>query len=656
MEEGAEPAAEVEVVGEAPRAVGARAAREPGDPAGPAPLTAGELLRGVPGLTVLPEDGAGLFLNLGVRGLPPARSTRVLVLQDGLPIAPGPYGHPELYWVPPLGQVERVEVARGGGTARFGPQAIGGVVDFRSAPAPRGPEGGAALRVGQYGLAVGRGRAGTGGAGGGLRVDAEARRFAGPRAVNLQAADGALMGERRVGPHRLVARVAGSTQAAQPSYLGLTTPDFRRDPRHVDAQDERFTLGRVAGSLGAEAAVAPGVRVETRAYAQQIVRAWARQDYARVDGGRAVEMLPSNTQRDRLYAFGGLQQEWSVEGARGRLRGGGRLHREHERQRQSAGASGAARGGALTADEVLGGLALAGWAEGELEPGGGWTLSAGLRGERFRAERETLYPAAAVGAESVGALLPGGGVAWGRGPVALWAGSQAGWAPPATVDAIAPDGTVLRLEAERAWTHEGGLRWRGAAGGRADLTAFWVDYANQVTPPDEAGVRSDAAVVNGAPTRHRGLELDLAGGRGARGGGAWVEPRLAGTALEAVVRGGPSAGNAVPWAPPWSASAGVAGGPPGPVGAYVGLFHRGAFFTDLANTVAPSVDGTVGRVPAWTTVDAAVQAAGALRGAAVQAELRVRNLPGQVTVASRAPAGIQPEGFRSWELALAVDW
>lgn len=649
-------AAEVEVVGEAPRAVGTRAVRESADLAGPAPLTAGELLRGVPGLTVLPEDGAGLFLNLGVRGLPPARSTRVLVLQDGLPIAPGPYGHPELYWVPPVGQIDRVEVSRGGGTARFGPQTIGGVVDFRSAPAPRGPVGGAAVRAGSFGLVVGRGVAGTGGPEGGLRVEAEARRFDGPRAVNLRAADGALVGERRVGPHRLVARVAGSTQEAAPSYLGLTTPDFARDPRHVDAEDERFTLGRVAGSVGVETAVAPGVRVETRAYAQQIVRAWARQDYARVDDGRAVEMLPSNTQRDRLYAFGGLQQEWAIEGARGRLRGGARVHREGERQRQLAGARGDARGGALTADERLGGLALAGWSEAELEPGGGFTLNAGLRGERFRAARESLYPDEARGAETVGAVLPGGGLSWGRGPWALWAGSQAGWAPPATVDAISPDGTVLRLDAERAWTHEGGLRWRGAGGGRADLTAFWMAYANQVTPPSEAGVRSDAEVVNGAPTRHRGVEAELALARGDRGAGAWVEPRLAGALLDARVRGGPFAGNTVPWAPPWTATAGLAGGPPGPVGLWVGLFHRGPFFVDLANTVAPSADGTLGRVPAWTTVDAALQAEARVGAARLRAELRVRNLPDRVTIASRAPAGIQPEGFRTWEGALAIDW
>src|SRR5688572_29581210 len=104
-----------------------------------APQSASDVLRRVPGVHVVDEDGAGLRANIGLRGLPPARSTKVLILEDGIPVAPGPYGHPELYHTPPVERMAAIEVVRGSGSIRFGPQTIGGVVNFVSAPAPEEP-------------------------------------------------------------------------------------------------------------------------------------------------------------------------------------------------------------------------------------------------------------------------------------------------------------------------------------------------------------------------------------------------------------------------------------------------------------------------------------------------------------------------------------
>ena len=60
-----------------------------------APMHGNELFRKIPGLNVVDEEGAGLRLNIGIRGLDPDRSRNVLVLEDGIPVALNPYGEPE---------------------------------------------------------------------------------------------------------------------------------------------------------------------------------------------------------------------------------------------------------------------------------------------------------------------------------------------------------------------------------------------------------------------------------------------------------------------------------------------------------------------------------------------------------------------------------
>ncbi|MFN9541586.1 MAG: TonB-dependent receptor plug domain-containing protein, partial [Alphaproteobacteria bacterium] len=51
-----------------------------------------EALRSVPGVLPRDEEGLGMRPNNGIRGLNPTRSTKVLLLEDGIPLAFAPYG------------------------------------------------------------------------------------------------------------------------------------------------------------------------------------------------------------------------------------------------------------------------------------------------------------------------------------------------------------------------------------------------------------------------------------------------------------------------------------------------------------------------------------------------------------------------------------
>ncbi|CAH1078787.1 TonB-dependent receptor family protein [Candidatus Nitrotoga sp. 1052] len=93
--------------------------------------TVEDVLRTVPGVRVLDESGTGILPNIGVRGLNPLRSEQVLVLVDGIPITLAPYGQTGLSLFPlTLNSIESIDVARGGVAVHYGPNNVGGVINF----------------------------------------------------------------------------------------------------------------------------------------------------------------------------------------------------------------------------------------------------------------------------------------------------------------------------------------------------------------------------------------------------------------------------------------------------------------------------------------------------------------------------------------------
>ncbi|WP_417546304.1 TonB-dependent receptor family protein [Marinobacter sp.] len=96
-----------------------------------------DALRATPGVQVLDETGTGILPNIGVRGLNPLRSERLQILTDGYPIAIGPYSNVGVSLFPvTLPSLEAVDVVRGGAAVHYGPNNVGGVVNFVTRPIP----------------------------------------------------------------------------------------------------------------------------------------------------------------------------------------------------------------------------------------------------------------------------------------------------------------------------------------------------------------------------------------------------------------------------------------------------------------------------------------------------------------------------------------
>ena len=95
------------------------------------PIGTQEILEYVPGVSGFADDGIGNSrISIGIRGLNPRRSPRVLILEDGIPIQPAVYIYPNMYYNPPAERIDQVEIIKGSGSILYGPQTMGGVINY----------------------------------------------------------------------------------------------------------------------------------------------------------------------------------------------------------------------------------------------------------------------------------------------------------------------------------------------------------------------------------------------------------------------------------------------------------------------------------------------------------------------------------------------
>ena len=83
----------------------------------------------VPGVTIWENDGSGIQVSIGMRGLNPNRSWELNTRQNGYDISSDVFGYPEAYYNPPMEAVDRIQIVRGAASLQFGPQ-FGGMVNY----------------------------------------------------------------------------------------------------------------------------------------------------------------------------------------------------------------------------------------------------------------------------------------------------------------------------------------------------------------------------------------------------------------------------------------------------------------------------------------------------------------------------------------------
>jgi Fe(3+) dicitrate transport protein len=455
-------------------------------------FTINEAIRKVPGIYARDEEGFGLRPNLGVRGLNPTRSSKVLLLEDGLPLAYAPYGDNASYYHPPVDRFERIEVLKGSGQVLFGPQTIGGVINYITPRPAADLSGTLTVHSGNHdynevhaqlgdtldttSYAVGITRKATDGVRENMHFDVSD--------INLKVVHDFPQDQA------LTFRASWYDEDSAVPYSGLTLAEYEANARANPFVSDEFKAHRSAMSLTHRADFTERVALSTSVYYTSFDRDWWRQSSNSSQrpndasdplcGGMAnLSTTCGNEGRLRDYETAGVEPRLSLEhdlfGAESEAELGVRYHREDQYRIQANGDTPTARSAGtsvnagIVEDNDREVEATSVFAQNRFRLGD-WTVTPGVRFESIDYWRENNLTAQA-GATSVDETIPGVGATYTVGDATtLFAGVHRGFAPPVVSDIVTNSGGSVELDPELSWNYELGVRATPRAGLHVEAT------------------------------------------------------------------------------------------------------------------------------------------------------------------------------------------
>lgn len=539
-------------------------------------LTVNEALRKVPGVTVRDEEGFGLRPNIGIRGSNPTRSTKVLLLEDGLPAMYAPYGDNASYYHAPIQRYDRIEVLKGAGLLRFGPQTIHGAINYITPTPPEDFAGHVQVSAGMRGYGALHASAGANG----LLVDFGHKQGDGAREnTHLEQSDLFAKYETTLNDrHALTFRANALKERSQAGYSGITDAEFRAFGRdYYPFENDLFDIEHTAFSISHAWTPNGDLQWLSSAYYSQFLRDWWRQSSTTSDAqcgatfrdaryrGQAVNPATCNSTQGRLrnyYTWGldsRLNWDQSLFGTSGSTELGLRWHEEDQIRYQINGSTPTARTGTTVENNLRKAKALAIFATTTVDLGN-VQLTPSLRHENIRFTRQNRLPGGLTGTDDLVATTWGLGGNWQLSDtLTLYASAHEGFAPPRVEDLIAGNGTSTAVDAEESLNLEVGLRarWQDID---IEATTFRNDFDNQVVVGSIAGGTTPLAQ---GQTRYAGFEFAAGLNRNALQSRAgefyanlavtWLPTADQRTVLQRVDNGlaanGSVAGNRLPYAP-----------------------------------------------------------------------------------------------------------
>lgn len=601
-------------------------------------FTTSEALRKVSGLHVRDEEGLGLRPNIGVRGTNPTRSTRVLLLEDGIPLAYAPYGDNASYYHPPVERFESIEVLKGSGQIAYGPMTVGGVVNYLTPLPPSRPTGRLLGSFGNRDYFSGHGAYGATAGRVGYLFDYMRKQSDGSREnLHSDLNDVNAKSVIALAPGQLLT-IRGNyySEDSNITYSGLREDEYRANPRQNPFANDFFYVDRFGGSATHTWAATTSVLLTTNLYASSFHRNWWRQSSNSAQrpndagdpncGGMAnLSRTCGNEGRLRDYATWGVEPRIHTRYRIGSIQSetdfGVRAHFERQDRIQQNGDTPAARTGIVVEDNRRLNDAYSGFIQQRIHFGS-LTVTPGIRVERIgyeRTNRLALAGQGVTGSTSLTQVIPGIGVAHTPAAAVTWfAGLHRGFAPPRTEDIISNAGGLVDLDAELSWNLEAGVRTTPARGVRLDATFFRLDYENQIIPASVAG-GIGATLTNAGETLHQGIELSGQVDTGTLlRSDHDVRFRVAYTGVPQAEFAGPRrstisgftavsvSGNRLPYAPEHMVTASLGYVHPAGLVATLEAVSLSRQFGDDLNTVAGTPDGQRGLVPASTLWNTAV--------------------------------------------------
>jgi Fe(3+) dicitrate transport protein len=594
------------------------------------PFTVNEAVRKLPGVNVRDEEGFGLRPNISVRGLNPTRTTKVTLLEDGVPLAYAPYGDNASYYHPPIDRFERIELLKGAGQILFGPQTIGGIINYIT-PTPQDMLGGfASITGGNRGYFDGKVRL----VGYRMMLDYTRKQGEGARDnINSQLNDlnfKAVVGLGR--SQALTLRANVFTENSIVTYSGLTEAEFRNfGPRYNPFKNDRFDIKRYGASATHNLQLSEKALLTTNVYISYFDRDWWRQSSTTTDAqggaagtrfrdarlaGRQVnpDTLSSVQGRLRKYTTWGVEPRLkflhSAFGVTGELQVGVKAHFEDQNRKQINGTTPTARTGTAVEDNLRETKAYSIFLVNRFLLGA-WSVTPGLRYEHIGSSRTNHLPGGRVGSDDLSKWIPSFGVTWNpTKTLTVFAGVHRGFAPPRTEDIITLVGTATDVEAEESTNWELGARLQPTADDVVQITLFRNDFNRLIAV---GSIAAGATPLAQGEALFQGVEISgrygLAIGLYFVGAYTWLPDAKQTTPFHQVAGGaivaGSAAGNRQPYAPKHMLTA-AAGYTAGGFNAQLEAVHISEQFADFANTLTPTADGQRGTIKPYTIWNAAL--------------------------------------------------
>ena len=593
-----------------------------------------EALRKVPGVNVREEEGVGLRPNIGIRGLNPTRSTKTLLLEDGLPLSFAPYGDNASYYHPPIDRYDAIEISKGSQVIRFGPQTAGGVINYLT-PEPQQAFGGTVgFAAGTRGYLNGHVML----TGNGVIADIYHKESDGARNNMHSRLDD--LNFKWAGQlnedHRLVLRATHFREDSQLTYSGLTQAEYANlGPRYNPFKNDFFEASRTGLSATHEWRLNADAKLLTSVYGAYFDRDWWRQASDTGSGGLNCQSAVRNagtalTDADldscrvqgrlRQYTTTGIdsriQMRHQAFGMAGEFEAGVKYQHEVQDRRQENYSSytnyRADLGMTLAENQQRRTNALSAFVANRFLVNERFAITPIVRVERIQHERINFLNDTR-GESSFSELVPGVGASYQLSPeTQLYGGVHKGFSPPRVEDAINSNGASVDLSAERSVNAELGVRTSPMKDVSLDVAVFRNDFSNLVQVGSIAGgstaYQEGKALFQGVEVAGQfdRLTKALEGNLFARVSWTWLPTAEQKSAFSSSAGTG-SIGNRLPYAPEQLLNLTLGYRAPTNWNARVEYVYVGRQYSDFDNTLKPASnsngqEGLIASYGIWNVV------------------------------------------------------
>jgi Fe(3+) dicitrate transport protein len=572
------------------------------------PLSTEDILRRIPGINIKSEEETAIVSNFGIRGLS-ASESKSLMLEDGVPVAPGLFIGNDRYFNPRIQRVEQIEVLKGSASLRYGPSTIGGVVNYQT----KTPDDGVKLtgRVGSFNMqelsVEAGGKSASGDAFAGIvatHASSDGYMDKDYEMTDIMAKAGVIFSNNQ----KLGIKVSRYENDANISYRGLLLGDYQAGADYNPAPDDYFLTDRTAFDINHEWSLSSQATLKTVLYWSEMSRDYWRYnvDTAASDAAGRWVYTDALTGNNRSFDRLGLETRLSVDhnlfGLVSSSEFGLRLMQEEANDTRIRAVRSADRTGVNDRHRLDSADSVAAYAQSRIELNEHLAVTPGLRVESYQQQREVLTDNNATAKTSNTEYLPGVGITYNLSQSAqLYGGVYRAFSPAS--NGVALDGlTDQQLDGERSTNYELGLRGKQGAVSY-EVAAFLMDFSNQVITGNS---NPNLSQSNGGQTEHHGLELmlgyQLAGGFSIDSNATWVP--------KSEFTSGDNQGNRLPYAPKFIANLAL-NYQQEQFSAALSAHHRGEQFGDASNRVdipANAAGGIWGGLmPAYTVLDFTAQ-------------------------------------------------